>query len=491
MENNNADALSSSTAPLTWHDFLERMRQPSAAEFVKAIKSFIVSFSNNAPDPERDSAAVQQFLTNMEAAFRAHPLWAGCSEEELESAGEGLEKYVMTKLFTRCFASLPDDVKADEQLSEKMALVQQFIRPEHLDVQPTFQNETSWLLAQKELQKINMHKAPREKLVCILSCCKVITNLLVNASIATNENPPGADVFIPVLIYVTIKANPPQLHSNLLYIQRYRRQTRLVAEAAYFFTGMLSAESFISNINAESLSMEESEFERNMESARALSSGLSSYFENNTRTTVPQNYGQEVSTPKEKGSGKGSRAASQSSNTRSRSKDEPQGEDQISIKKNVSVSDLEEKGAKMLLKEEQNVFQEFPYVFANVGDLTLNDVQDLLNNYKQLVLKYVCLSKGMGLGVAPDSHLPQATQAETQSQTENDRRSEEDRTIVGDINARESHDRVEDGLNELSHLESDSSESKQEECGTATVLSEEESSEATSLPSQEQFDVVQ
>ncbi|GAB2236100.1 hypothetical protein Droror1_Dr00027835 [Drosera rotundifolia] len=437
---NNADALSSSTAPLTWHDFLERMRQPSAAEFVKAIKSFIVSFSNNAPDPERDSAAVQQFLANMEAAFRAHPLWAGCSEEELESAGEGLEKYVMTKLFTRCFASLPDDVKADEQLSEKMALVQQFIRPEHLDIQPTFQNETSWLLAQKELQKINMHKAPREKLVCILSCCKVITNLLVNASIATNENPPGADVFIPVLIYVTIKANPPQLHSNLLYIQRYRRQTRLVAEAAYFFT-------------------------------------------------VPQDYGQEVSTPKEKGSGKGSLAASQSSNTRSRSKDEPQGEDQISIKKNVSVSDLEEKGAKMLLKEEQNVFQEFPYVFANVGDLTLNDVEDLLNNYKQLVLKYVCLSKGMGLGVAPDSHLPQATQAETQSQTENDRRSEEDRTIVGDINARESHDRVEDALNELSHLESDSSESKQEEGGTATVLSEEESSEATSLRSQEQFDV--
>jgi hypothetical protein len=26
------------TAPLAWHDFLERMRQPSASEFVKAIK---------------------------------------------------------------------------------------------------------------------------------------------------------------------------------------------------------------------------------------------------------------------------------------------------------------------------------------------------------------------------------------------------------------------------------------------------------------------
>lgn len=43
---------------------------------------------NNAPNGERDSAAVQEFLGNMETAFRAHTLWAGCSEEELESAGE-------------------------------------------------------------------------------------------------------------------------------------------------------------------------------------------------------------------------------------------------------------------------------------------------------------------------------------------------------------------------------------------------------------------
>lgn len=62
-----------------------------------------------------------------------------------------------------------------------------------------------WQLAQKELQKMNMYKAPRDKLMCILSCCKVINNLLLNASIASKENAPGADEFLPVLIYVTIK----------------------------------------------------------------------------------------------------------------------------------------------------------------------------------------------------------------------------------------------------------------------------------------------
>uniref|UniRef100_A0A7N2N5R6 VPS9 domain-containing protein n=1 Tax=Quercus lobata TaxID=97700 RepID=A0A7N2N5R6_QUELO len=488
------------------HDFLDRMRQPSAADFVKSIKSFIVSFSNNAPDPERDGASVQEFFAKMEVAFRAHPLWAGCSEEELESAGEsvyregqyngsnrtnepsmsamkvankrthhapdqnttsvqnsneynmqadgqGLEKYVMTKLFTRVFASHPDDVKLDHQLSEKMALIQQFIRPENLDIKRTFQNETSWLtrtwhwhmvvhrlrkhvgkalglpwkskgkgskttgqfvlktapviwlqLAQKELQKINMYKAPRDKLVCILNCCKVIGNLLLHASISS-EDVPGADEFLPVLIYVTIKANPPQLHSNLLYIQRYRSQSRLVAEAAYFFTNMLSAESFISNINAKALSMDETEFESNMETARALLSGISSDFDGQSDQS-DYRFGGDISRAEPMEfkhqslnvyKDKDSTIQSKSSESKSRSKEVPFAEDQLT--KIPSLSDLENKGATMLLKEDmvRQVFRDYPYVFASVGDLTVNDVEDLLNNYKQLVFKYVSLAKGLGV----------------------------------------------------------------------------------------------
>ncbi|PIN19018.1 Vacuolar assembly/sorting protein VPS9 [Handroanthus impetiginosus] len=413
----NSDVFGSSTAPLTWHDFLERMRHPSAADFVKAIKSFIVSFLNNPPDAEKDSAAVQEFLGNMEIAFRAHTLWAGSSEEEMESAGEGLEKYVMTKLFARVFASIPEDVKADEQLHEKMALLQQFIRPENLDIKPAFQNETSWLLAQKELQKINMYKAPRDKLVCILNCCKVISNLLVNASLSSNEDHPGADDFLPVLIYVTIKANPLQLHSNLSYIQRFRRQTRLVAEAAYFFTNMLSVESFIMNIDAKALSMDETEFEKNMESARALLSSLSE--SSDTHSQPNQNLGHVPrAEPMETKPALSSRShhrparhpqdSVESSQTKSRD-EEIYGKDQSSINKIPSVSDLENKGASMLLKEDEvsKVFQDFPFLYAQAGDLTVGDVQDLLNNYKRLIFKYVCLAKGLGV-TTPSPSLPNA-----------------------------------------------------------------------------------
>ncbi|XP_044475232.1 vacuolar protein sorting-associated protein 9A-like isoform X2 [Mangifera indica] len=361
-------------------DFLERMRQPSAADFVKSIKSFIVSFSNNVPDPERGSAAVQQFFANMEAAFRAHPLWAGCSEEELESAGE---------------------------------------------------------LAQKELQKINTYKAPRDKLVCILSCCKVINNLLLNAAKASNEDPPGADEFLPVLIYVTIKANPPQLHSNLLYIQRFRSQSRLVGEAAYFFTNMLSAESFISNIDAKALSMSESDFETNMESARALLSGLATEMDSMldksdeivgqiSREELTESKHQALNSKKEKEP----IIWAKSSETKYGSKKSMSANDQAPITKVPSLSELENKGANMLLKEDKanKVFQEYPYLFAHVGDLTINDVEDLLNNYKQLVFKYVCLSKGLGGATSSfpslDLNIQSQHHAETVKESEDHRISE-------------------------------------------------------------------
>lgn len=65
----------------------------------------------------------------------------------------------MTKLFTRVFASNTEDVIADEKLFQKMSLVQQFISPENLDIQPTFQNESSWLVSRFS-QKLACNSVP-------------------------------------------------------------------------------------------------------------------------------------------------------------------------------------------------------------------------------------------------------------------------------------------------------------------------------------------
>lgn len=225
-----------------------------------------------------------------------------------------------------------------------------------------------------------------------------------------------------------MQANPPQLHSNLLYIQRYRRQSRLVSEAAYFFTNILSAESFIWSIDAKSLSMDENEFEGNMESARAVLSGMSTNLET-LLSQSNQDIGR-LSTPepkepkpqplKAKKERHDSHLPSRASSLKAEIKypDEPENQ---SMARKPSISDLEYKGASELLKEDgsSSFLQEFPFLYANVGDLTLNEVEELLNSYKQLVIKYVSLSKGMGFH-PPPLHVPaMQTESKTNNEPEN------------------------------------------------------------------------
>ena len=61
----------------------------------------------------------------------------------------------------------------------------------------------------------------------------------INAPPLTLHNHAGADDFLPVLIYVLIHANPPQLASNLMYIERFRMHSRMMSESAYFFTQLV------------------------------------------------------------------------------------------------------------------------------------------------------------------------------------------------------------------------------------------------------------
>lgn len=51
----------------------------------------------------------------------------------------------------------------------------------------------------------------------------------------------GADDFTPVLIYVTIKAAPDALASNVAFIERFRLASRLVSEAQYLFVQMVGS----------------------------------------------------------------------------------------------------------------------------------------------------------------------------------------------------------------------------------------------------------
>ena len=49
----------------------------------------------------------------------------------------------------------------------------------------------------------------------------------------------SADAFIPLLIYVVLRANPPHLVSNVQYILRFRNQDKLAGEAGYYLSSLV------------------------------------------------------------------------------------------------------------------------------------------------------------------------------------------------------------------------------------------------------------
>ncbi len=63
-------------------------------------------------------------------------------------------------------------------------------------------------------------------------------------SMANEKSVPAADDFMPVLIYVLVKANPPSLLSTVQYVNTFYEK-RLAGEEQYWWLQFVSAIEFI------------------------------------------------------------------------------------------------------------------------------------------------------------------------------------------------------------------------------------------------------
>lgn len=125
------------------------------------IRQFEDRSSGHVVDPEADSSCVQVFLTQVEQQFQQHPVWRGCQPEVLDQAVEvrrgrtqtpparaclenkansshfmcpplrpaqGLEKYVMSKVWRQTFGVWQEDRERDERYRRLMQVQQGLLR---------------------------------------------------------------------------------------------------------------------------------------------------------------------------------------------------------------------------------------------------------------------------------------------------------------------------------------------------------------------------
>lgn len=81
------------------------------------------------------------------------------------------------------------------------------------DLTQVYLREAPWPSAQSEIRTISAYKTPRDKVQCILRMCSTIMNLL---SLANEDSVPGADDFVPVLVFVLIKVGASVLLAKSL-----------------------------------------------------------------------------------------------------------------------------------------------------------------------------------------------------------------------------------------------------------------------------------
>ena len=278
--------------PFDFHRFLEQLRHKSADPVAKFLRSFLTEFGKKQWMVHEQVKIISDFLTFITNKMAQCDVWRDVSDAEFDNAKEGMEKLVMNRLYTQTFSpALPppapvprrrskrkeqeksagpgrrgqhqEDVERDEILAQKIRIYS-WVREKHLDIPEVgAQGKRFLTLAQQELLKIKGYRAPRDKVICILNCCKVIFGLLKNAK----SKDTSADSFVPLLIYVVLQANPEHMVSNVQYILRFRNQDKLGGESGYYLSSLSGAIQFIETLDRTNLTISDEEFEKNVEVA--------------------------------------------------------------------------------------------------------------------------------------------------------------------------------------------------------------------------------
>eukprot|EP01065_Artemidia_motanka_P021484 TRINITY_DN2570_c0_g1_i1.p1 TRINITY_DN2570_c0_g1~~TRINITY_DN2570_c0_g1_i1.p1 ORF type:complete len:684 (+),score=66.44 TRINITY_DN2570_c0_g1_i1:74-2125(+) len=244
--------------PFSFRSFQQKMGQTEAAHGVKKIHRFIADVERSDMSPDLLPAYVRKNLEELPGHLQKCSIWMDADERELDFLQEGVEKYVLWRIYNKVF-STASDKEQDEALSKKLRGLATVIKPSNLEVNEKCLEHSDWADAQKELNRLKDYRAPRDKLICISNACKLIFQVLHSVN---PDKSMGADEFLPCLILLVGLTNPDNLCSNAEFIQRYRNPARMSSEQGYYFCNLQSVIYFWQTADAESLHIDAQLFDR-------------------------------------------------------------------------------------------------------------------------------------------------------------------------------------------------------------------------------------
>ncbi|XP_041864398.1 rab5 GDP/GTP exchange factor isoform X2 [Melanotaenia boesemani] len=242
-------------------EFLKNLQKPGR-EIHKQCRAFLVNMSSK-KDLSADelSECVQDFYQGLADRLMSH--FKG-SSESVEQVMDQVEKYIMTRLYKSVFCPETTDDENKDLATQNRIRALHWVTIQMLCVsmdEEIPEVSENVVKAITDIIEMDSKRVPRDKLACITRCSKHI----FSAIRITKNEPASADDFLPALIYIVLKANPPRLQSNIQYITRFCNPSRLMTgEDGYYFTNLCCAAAFIEKLDAQSLNLSLEEFERYM-----------------------------------------------------------------------------------------------------------------------------------------------------------------------------------------------------------------------------------
>mmetsp|Transcript_21724 Transcript_21724/g.61453 ORF Transcript_21724/g.61453 Transcript_21724/m.61453 type:complete len:379 (+) Transcript_21724:127-1263(+) len=215
------------------HHFLDRLKHPSAQSVVNEARSFVDRFTADLSRPQA-ARRIHAFLSDVIPRLIRTDAFSDLPEDEAaDFAMEGMEKFVVLKLFKVVFRHSPADLREDEHVDFCIHAA----ASSPLSALPPLTGQAHKMFddASDELKKVDQFRCPRDKAVCLSNAYGIVEGIVVEEAFSkgsskTSETEDDGGLLRRLLVALICRSAPVNLSSSVEFVKAFRHPSRVSAE---------------------------------------------------------------------------------------------------------------------------------------------------------------------------------------------------------------------------------------------------------------------